>query len=206
MPEYSAPSWQNLLRGGFAYETAYFAIHPCDRERALKMYYMALVENISLDEIKAYAATYLQSRGVIPEGIEEHLSDVERFYNSIKLPKIKRKVWLITWEYDSEDRPLADRIIAVKSLQVNPARVAEFIEQHYMATQYSTYQKSFFSTRPKLNPYQAVFPNPDSYLQIYCGRNPKIYARIVQNYTVEIKDGKEHLFWEEIDHNMAAQS
>ena len=57
----------------------------------------------------------------------------------------KKSAWVVTWESLSQDCPdLPERIISIRDGRTSPERIREFIEQHYMATQYSLREKILF--------------------------------------------------------------
>lgn len=207
MPQYPHLSWQRLLAGGFAFQTAHFAGHPLDRERAIEMFYKTKVKNISLNEIKKEAERYLISEGVIQEAIPEMVKDVEDFYKKFnkKIIKKKSKAWLITWESLEKEECLFDKkIISIRDARVSNERIAEFIEQFYIATQYNLSSKFCFSSRFKINPYPVKYSNTEKngrYIytgQMTCGDNPYIFARIVENLIIYSNDnGEEEIKWSE---------
>lgn len=90
--------WKRLLAGGFAFEAASFAVHPCDERRARAMIFSALHAKASLAEILMAAREHLKHQRCLEERIEEQIKKVERFVQSVKLTETKRKAWLITWE------------------------------------------------------------------------------------------------------------
>ena len=193
--------WKHSLHGGFLFETAPFAGSHFERDCAMQMYYQTMVENVSINEILDEASNYLKSKNVIEPAIVEHLQDVENFYNSVKPVKQKKKAWVIYWEYSNNESPISQRIISIRDSRVNNQRIVEFIEYHYMATQYSLLAMTHFSTRPKDNPYKAVYPFSKIGWKLYCGNEHKIHARIVKNLVI-LKNNYEEdeVYWEEIDH------
>lgn len=181
--------WRALLAGGFAGMDAPFAGHPCDERRARKMYFAAMRENVTDDEIIDAAAIFLASHARNPATIPDQISRVERFIKSIRPTKRKKSAWLITWEHVGDNKSdIPGGIIAIRDGRTSAERVKEFVEHHYIAVYYSVWEKAHYSSHQKDNPYPAEYhrlPDGGVWLAgITCGHNPFIYARFVKNLRI----------------------
>lgn len=76
-------NWKDKLRGGFAYMTAPFAVHPNDEERAGAMLDLVKQEGVTLDDVLQEARAYLLEKKVKQEYIEEQLDRVRAFCKSL---------------------------------------------------------------------------------------------------------------------------
>lgn len=193
--------WQHYLAGGFAFMDAPFGSHPLDEKRARKMYFAALRERVTLDEIKAAAADYLKKRSWNPSLIPEQIRRVERFVKSVNPTQTKKSAWLITWETIGEELTYAERFIAIRDGRTSIEKIQEFVEQFYISTKYSLAEKMHYSSHRKDNPYPArTFAQPgNKYMLggITCGHDPFILARYVKKLKIYIDDdGEQALSWE----------
>ena len=178
--------WRHLLAGGFAFMDAPFASHPLDAKRARRMCFAAMRDGVSLEEIKQAAADYLDSHSWNPATIPKQIKSVERFVRSIKPARKKKSAWLITWEHaNSENSNTSGQVIAIRDGRSSSKKIKDFVEQHYIAVNYSLFEKMHYSSHRKDNPYTAEYiPLPDGVgwlARIHCGHNPFIYARLVRN-------------------------
>jgi hypothetical protein len=202
-PDTNYPDWKRLLHGGFCFEMAPFAVHPCDEERAEQMYYQSLIDDISLETIKAEAQGYLKEKGCYPGYIAEQVKDVEKFYRRMKSRSIKKKrrAWLITWEHEPSEVPIEERIISIRSSKVIEAKIKEFIEHFYMAKFFPLASKFQFSSSSRKmrqnNPYRAKFLYQRCRGIMFCGDNPRVVARIVEDLTIFSENGKDKIRWKE---------
>jgi len=112
--------------------------------------------------------------------------------------------WLVTWEAagPTAARQIADATAAlVMNSRVSGERMAQLIELTYVNATYSPSERLSYAKRRGWNPYPAVFDRIDGVPwsgQIFCGHNPYLFGRIVDNLRVE-KDSnaKERFQWTE---------
>lgn len=178
--------WRNLLAGGFAYMSAPFAVHPLDALRARRMVFATMREGVSVEDIMRAAEDYLNSQSWNPPAISKEVKRVERFVRSVKPAQKKKSAWLITWEHaGSENSDLIERIIAIRDSRTSSDKIKDFVEQHYIAVNYSPAEKMHYSSHRRDNPYPAdYFRHSKGWVwtaRIHCGHNPYIYARFVRN-------------------------
>lgn len=177
--------WRNYLRGGFAYMDAPFAVHPLDEARARKMFFAAMRENVTIDDIKKAAQEYLEKRSWNPDAIPTQIKRVERFVKSIKPTKKKKSAWLIRWETIGEPLSYDDQIIAIRDGRISSEKIKEYVEQYYMSTHYEIAEKMHYASHQKDNPYPAEYATHPSggiwTARITCGDNPFICASFVKN-------------------------
>ena len=171
------PDWRNYLRGGFAYMDAPFAVHALDEARARKMFFAAMRENVTIDDIKQAAQEYLEERTWNRDAIPSQIKRVERFVKSIKATKKKKSAWLIRWETMGEPLSYDDQIIAIRDGRTSSEKIKEYVEQYYISAHYSLAEKMHYSSHPKDNPYPAEYashPRGSRWLaRITCGSTPK---------------------------------
>jgi hypothetical protein len=189
-------SWQQLLRGGFAFQTAPFASHPLDAQRAVQMVHAALRAGVSTAEINAEATAYLKSENVHPDEVVRQVDRVHRSVQSLLKPLCSSRAWLVTLE--STDAPAV--VAAVFKAQRSADTVREYMEQHYIDRFYSPYEKLLYARSPRNNPYPAEFASLDGVPwrgRITCGHNPFLYGRLVRKLRVEQTQGQQFA-WEEL--------
>jgi hypothetical protein len=74
-------SWQDDIGGGFAYQTAPFAVHPNDSDRAFALIAELRKTDVTWSEVETVTRRYLNGQGVSDEGfITEQLSRVEAHF------------------------------------------------------------------------------------------------------------------------------
>lgn len=198
MDNCSKTAWINSLHGGFGFETFEFGCHPCEQERARKMYFEAWVNNIPIGTILDEARKYLQSRGLGETGIASKVQEVENFYHSIKPVCKKTKAWIVYEEAVEESTNKT--IISIRDSRVLPERIIEFVENYYVANYYPVKTQIHFATRPKDNPCSVIYPYPSINWKFHYGHKPGIYARIVKNLTLITNFTEDTIHWGEIDH------
>jgi len=206
MDESNAPEkedWRHYLAGGFAFLDAPFAGHPLDKRRAQKMFFAAMREGASIDDIKVAAKEYLDKRTWNPTTIPDQIKRVERFVRSIKPAQKKKSAWLIMWETTGKELPYLERIIAIRDGRTSPERIKEFVEQFYISTTYSLSEKMHYSSHRKDNPYPAEYfshPRGGRWTGgITCGHNPFVLARFVKKLKIYMDDeGEPALSWENV--------
>jgi hypothetical protein len=184
-----ASEWRRLLRGGFAFQNALFASHPRDGERARKMLFFALRDNVTPEQILSEARDYLnETVGLASISIEDQLARVEAFLGTFRLVKKKKSAWLVFW---NSVPPLGEEpgreILTIMDSRKSVERIQDFLEQTYIAKEYGLREKMLYATRPKSNPYPATYHNDggSGRAGITCGHNPWLEARFVRNLCLE---------------------
>ena len=99
------------------------------------------------------------------------------------------KVWLITWEWDSNSARVADKVAAVLDNRYCAKTIARFVEFLYARATSNVKELLQYANRRKNNLYQAKvgitlnnIPHGD---RIFCGTNPYLYARYVTDLSVD---------------------
>ena len=78
--------WKRLIGGGFAFQTAPFAVHPLDRDRANEYLKQAKAHGLTVSDAVEHAREYLKSAQGWPTSEEEQIQRVEKFFSK-KLPR-----------------------------------------------------------------------------------------------------------------------
>jgi hypothetical protein len=109
---------------------------------------------------------------------------------------------LVTWEWASENAKRDQKVAAVFNPRLGANRVKEFVEFLYGTEYYSLGERVGIALRGAHNPYPARFgqtPNRVTWQgQIVCGHHPYLYARLVDDLTIEFGvDGEETVKWNE---------
>jgi hypothetical protein len=164
------------------------------------MLYFALRDGATPEDILAAASTYLEEAvglGSIPAG--EQVQRVAEFLRTFRLVREKKAAWLIFWNSVLPAGVEAHReVVTIMDSRKSVDRIREFVEQTYMATQYTLREKMLYATRPKHNPYPAtVHADFRARLTaVTCGHNPWLEARFVRGLRLErAPDGHEILTW-----------
>lgn len=93
--------------------------------------------------------------------------------------------WLVTWEHSGAHATPPRRVAAILNRRWSPDRVRETVELIYVMTQYSPAEQIAYAKDRSFNPYPAeferVFGGPIWDGRIFCGHNPWLYARRVDN-------------------------
>jgi hypothetical protein len=166
------------------------------------MYHFALRSGASPTEILSEARSYLDAAiGLGGSPHAEELERVERFLSEFKLVTHKRSAWLVFWNQVLAEEETTPPIVAIFDSRKTPERIADFLEQTYISTQYSLREKIHYATRPKKNPYRAQI-NYDRergrLVSITCGHNPWLEARYVKQMRLtKNPEGRELLTWED---------
>lgn len=192
--------WRHWLRGGFAFESANFAVHPCDAERAQRSFFMAHRAAVSLQNVAEEARAYLLSIDCKKDLVSEQVDRVQSYFNSIKVSGNSKKAWLVFWN-GSENfvKDQTSNLVFAFDPRVSQEAVCKFVEQHYQAVEYSPREKVYFSTRKTKNPYrcQADFGRDRRILAYICGHNPWLEARFCYEIIVaELPDGTQIASWQ----------
>jgi len=103
----------------------------------------------------------------------------------------KIKAWLVTWEWIGDHAKRDDKVAAILNPRLSGKRVREFVELFYLNTFYSLGERIAYTVNKKENPYPARFMDIGGVPwtgAIYCGDNPFLIARLVDDLAVE-RDG-----------------
>jgi hypothetical protein len=115
------------------------------------------------------------------------------------------KVWLLTWEWDSDSASVVDRVAGVLDGRYSSKIILRFVEFLYARATSNVSELYLYAKHRKFNPYKAkdgiVLNNVPHGDRIYCGTNPYLYARVVTQFKVEndVSDGLEIVSWKEPD-------
>ncbi|MBC17446.1 MAG: hypothetical protein CL942_14405 [Desulfovibrio sp.] len=82
----SSVGWVKLIGGGFAHQTAPFAVHPLDRSRAKEYLQQAKAHGLTVSDAVAHAKEYLDTAIGWPINEAEELQRVRKFFAG-KLPQ-----------------------------------------------------------------------------------------------------------------------
>lgn len=112
------------------------------------------------------------------------------------------KYWLVTWESASDQDVNSRHIATILNGRMSDRRVCDIVEQLYANTYYSLAERLVCARNRKHNPYPAYYNTVDGVplaWDIYCGHNPWLHARLVDNLRVIRDDrGEERLVWDEL--------
>lgn len=117
-----------------------------------------------------------------------------------------KKAWLVTWEWVGKHAEREDKVATILNYRFSGKTVAEYMERLYVDSEYSPSDRVAYVKSRKNNPYPAKFDTLEVggnrvtwEGRIYCGHNPYLYGRLVQNIHVEVDlNGNELLEWDEI--------
>jgi hypothetical protein len=127
----------------------------------------------------------------------------ERWLEVTNYPRMEdsMRAWLITWEGSGNHNKLKNPIAAILSWRYSPERVRQLVEQIYINQTSTVDEQMIYAKNKKRNPYPAYY---DTYeganvtWQIYCGPNPYLHARLVEELCLERDENKrEKLNWKE---------
>ena len=109
--------------------------------------------------------------------------------------------WLVTWEHAGTHASPPRRVVAVYNPRWSPERVRELVELLYVGANYTIFEQIAYANNRSFNPYPARFGSLKGIpwmREIYCGHNPWLFARLVDNLrTEESGDGDERVLWDE---------
>jgi len=116
-----------------------------------------------------------------------------------KKPKIV--AWLITWEWIGYHARVENKIAAILNYRLAEDTVREIIERIYINDYTSLRERVAYARNKKNHPYPAQNDRVNGVPwagRMYCGRNPYLYARIVDDLCVSVdENGEEKLTWKE---------
>lgn len=98
------------------------------------------------------------------------------------------KAWLVTWEWAGDHAKVKNPIAAILNPRLSPARVREIVELIFVNESYSFSERVSYANNKKFNVYPAeydTFKGANYLNRIYCGRNPHLFARQVDDIRVE---------------------
>lgn len=204
--KYKEKNWRNYLWGGFANMDASSSSMDLDEVSIKRMFFAAMRENVSMDEIKKVIQEYLEGHEWNSAAISSQIKCVERFVKSIKPTKKKKTAWLIRWETMGESLPYDNQIIAIRDGRTSLEKIKEYVEQYYISRHSTLVEKMHYSSYPKDNPYPAQYVmslNDGCRLAgMTCGHSPFIFASYVKNLKIytDAEDGA-ILSWDKVKIN-----
>jgi hypothetical protein len=102
--------------------------------------------------------------------------------------------WLITWEWHGQNKPVSDPIVAILNRDLPVDRVAEIAESVYVGSKFQLDRRLAYADTLGEFPFTARLPSGE----IFCGTNPFLYGRLVDELKIEIDDhGNQKLVWTE---------
>jgi len=111
------------------------------------------------------------------------------------------RAWLIEWKWVGDDSKVEKPLIAIMNWRISGHHMLKIIEQYYVNEMYSLSERIAYAKNKNTNPYPAYFgpyKNGDCTWEVYCGHNPYIYARHVDDVKVVLDgNGEEVLTWKE---------
>lgn len=72
--------WEDNVGGAFAYQTAPFAVHPLDEQRAFNLLKDMREADASWDEVDTAFRSYLQRQSMSQGFVDEQMQEVERHF------------------------------------------------------------------------------------------------------------------------------
>ena len=112
----------------------------------------------------------------------------------------KFKAWLVTWEWMGNHAKRPDKVAEILDPRLPPERVRRIVELLYHR-EASLSEKVSWRLRKKQQIYPAKFINLEGmqwHGQIECGHNPWLFARLVDDLTIERDEqGNETATWKD---------
>jgi hypothetical protein len=113
-----------------------------------------------------------------------------------------KNTWLITWERIGKQVSIPKRIAAILNYRYGGSYVKKVTERLYTQEMYSPSELFLYTQSTKNNPYPASYGEINGipwHGQVYCGHNPFLFARRVNDLEVIVlPSGEEDFKWEEI--------
>jgi hypothetical protein len=189
--------------------TAPFAVHPKDRDRAVRAFFLAHRVRVSIDAVCDEAEEHLFEQGASASLMRSELDRVRLFWDSWKLTGSAKSRWLVFW--NSTEKPVfhsSNQLIAAFDTRLSTDRITDFMTCYYLAQEATVREKIYFATRRKQNPYVASFAGDWDGKRIgyTCGHNPWIESRVCRNVTVYTACGEEQIVGWESDSMTLANS
>ena len=111
---------------------------------------------------------------------------------------LKVKAWLVTWEWCGEHAKRDNPFAAVLNPRFSSRKVCEIVEFMYRLAEYSPSDQAGYVRNGKPNHRATTDRTVDGRMQIHCGHNPFLRARLVDDLIVERDaEGKETASWKE---------
>jgi hypothetical protein len=197
---------KNFIPGMFGNNDKEFAIHPLDKEHAIKSLYFAFFNNVALDDFINYCIEYLKSAGCN----ETHIAkQIIRIKKATFNPYIKNDIsscWLISLGIPHDISVLQGARILNESEVINivDARkssqfVVDCIDFYLSSKNFDLYQKMLFQqrkTRASYTDFSKTGLCTD--LIIYKSMNFNILGRKVKNVRIIKKEGLNFLSFNEV--------
>lgn len=102
--------------------------------------------------------------------------------------------WLITWDWMGDHGKVENEVAAILNYRFSPDTVSNIIELLYANNFYSLTERVAYAKNMRNNPY----PARRTHTGIYCGYNPFLCARPVDDLRVHVNEkGEETLTWRE---------
>jgi hypothetical protein len=109
--------------------------------------------------------------------------------------------WLITWEWIGNHAKVENKIAAILNYRLSSDTVREIMEQIYINNYTSLGERVAYAKNKKNHPYPAQSDRINGVPwsgRMYCGHNPFLYARIVDDLCVNVDENREEtLTWKE---------
>jgi len=112
------------------------------------------------------------------------------------------RAWLVTWEGSGNHAELESPVAAILSWRYSPERVRRLVEQMYINQTSTIGEQMIYAKNKKKNPYPAYHTTTSKGAeiswQIFCGPNPYLHARFVEDLRLEEDENKrQRLSWRE---------
>jgi len=112
-----------------------------------------------------------------------------------------KSAWLVTWEWMGDHAAVEEKVAAIINYRKPASYVKDLMEQIYIEKTSTVSEKFSYAKSSKSNPYQARYGDINGVPwrgKIFCGHNPYLYARYVNNIQLqETEDLRGSLIWEE---------
>ncbi len=108
--------------------------------------------------------------------------------------------WLVTWEHAGDHAKPKRLIAAVLSPHWSGERVRAHVEWLYANESYSLRERIAYARRKSFNPYPARFLSVRGVPwegRIFCGHNPYLYARLVDDLRAADHSDETQVTWKE---------
>lgn len=109
--------------------------------------------------------------------------------------------WLVTWEHAGAHAAPPERVAAVFSSRVSPLKILGCVEWLYANEVFDLSERiAHAKSRERFNPYPARFGFLEGMQwegEIYCGHNPYLFARIVDDLKVTTESEVDQAIWKE---------
>lgn len=109
--------------------------------------------------------------------------------------------WLVTWNHVGQHAAPAEKVVAILGARTSAASVLKQVEWLYANATFDLSEKiAYAKSSANFNPYPARFGELSGATwagEIYCGHNPFLFARIVDDLRVKKSAGGEEAEWKE---------